>query len=100
MRVFLYILTILIVPGGFLLCIGHAVGRSRKIHMKEEARINRITKVALASIPERERNPEAWDRAPAYGHGSASDYVPEWAVPKAKPQPRQPVVVPKRRRTD
>jgi hypothetical protein len=52
--------------------------------MKEEARINRVTQEALAAIPERERNREAWDHAPDYGHGSESDYVPDWAVPEDK----------------
>jgi hypothetical protein len=52
--------------------------------MMEIDRINGITQAALERIPERERNPEGWDRAPAYGHGSASDYVPEWAEPMAK----------------
>jgi hypothetical protein len=88
MRAFLYILTIAIVPGGFLFCIAHFVGRIRKRQMIE-ARINRITRAAL---DQRQSDPESWERAPAYGHGSASNYVPEWAVPVSKH--------PKRRKTD
>jgi hypothetical protein len=90
MRVFLYILTIAIVPGGFLFCIAHLVGRRRKRQMVE-ARINRITRAGLDSMPDR-NDAEPWERAPYYGHGSASTYVPDWAVPVAKH--------PKRRKTD
>lgn len=87
MRAFLYILTILIVPGGFLFCLAHFVGRKRKKRMMAEARINRITRESLQQMPSR-NNPDAWDRAPTYGHGSASNYVPEWAVPMTKEENR------------
>jgi hypothetical protein len=90
-RVLLYILTIAVVPGGFLFCIAALVGRRRKRRMAE-ARINRITRAGLDRIPDRNENAEPWERAPFYGHGSASDYVPDWAVPIAKH--------PKRRKTD
>jgi hypothetical protein len=91
-RVFLYILTILLVPGGFLFCIGHFVGRRRVKRTMAEARINRITRTSLDSMPDRDENAEPWERAPYYGHGSASTYVPDWAVPVSKH--------PKRRKTD
>jgi hypothetical protein len=92
MRPILYLLTILVVPGGFLFCIVNILNRRRKKRLAAEARINRITRGGLVSMPDRNDDAETWERAPHYGHGSASQYVPDWAVPMSKH--------PKRRKTD
>ena len=89
MRVFLYMLTILLIPGGFLFCIAHGVGRA---HRRRVAARERIKWIQFQRWRNTIPPAEAWERAEPYGHGSASTYVPEWAEPLTK--------TPKRRKTD
>jgi hypothetical protein len=88
-RLFLYALTILLIPGGFLFCIAHGVGRAHRRRVVEMERMERDNWVRHWRT---QNQSEAWARQDPYGHGSASSYVPEWAEPLAK--------TPKRRKTD
>jgi len=81
MRPIIYILTILIVPGGFLFCAINVWNRRQK-RLRIEARLNRITQASLDAPYG--RDVADWARAEPYGKGSASSYVPEWAVPEDK----------------
>jgi hypothetical protein len=78
-RPIIYALTILIVPGGFLFCAVNVWNRRQK-RLRIEARLNSITRASLDDM----RRTDSWEHAAPYGHGSASLYVPDWAVPEDK----------------
>lgn len=84
MKILLYSLVILLIPGGLLWCWLHRMSSKRR-RLRERQRINRLTQTALDELndPDRYRHRPAatWNRSGLLT-GTASNYVPDWAKPE------------------